>query len=334
MNDPAEPRPDPLRRDVSLDRTTTIPVLGIPVTYESNDDAVIHAAEEAFGAWHIAEHVPQLLSEERVRVRVFVEDGAEGRARHAPITYRMPDADRVLLRTPGSIAVADVARRDGTAYVTRALVNDLAHFRYGVLEAITLVILTQLDRQPVHAAALTRDRCGLLLAGPSGTGKSTLTYAAIRHGFKVLAEDMVYVQLSPRLRVWGLPGHLHLPVSARQHFHELADSLPTLLANGKEKIAINLRTLNALPDMPVAPRAGICVLTRSGAAPSLETLSGDALTRIMTGRLEPGFDVFAETVAPAIRELARYGGWRLNLGDDPEEAIPLLETMFEEIAEA
>jgi hypothetical protein len=325
------PRPDPLQRGVRLERTMTIPVLGIPVRYESNDEAVIDAVEGAFGAWHVAEHVPQLLSEERVRIRIFVEEGRESRAEHTHITYRMPDADRVLLRTSGSMAVVDVARRDSTAYVTRGLVNDTAHFRYGVLEAITLAILTQLDRQPVHAAAITRDQAGLLLAGPSGTGKSTLTYAATRHGFKVLAEDMVYVQMRPRLRVWGLPGHLHLPAPARRHFPELATSLPTLLANGKEKIAINLRTANALPEMPVAPRAGICVLARSGGMPTLETLSGDQLIELMTSRLEPGFDVFAETVVPAIEMLARYGGWRLHLGDDPEDAIPFVEEMFLEI---
>ncbi|MGH7500862.1 MAG: hypothetical protein ACREL7_03810 [Longimicrobiales bacterium] len=333
MTEP-ETRPDPLRREVRLDRGTTIPVLGIPVSFESNDEAVIHAAEEAFGAWHIVEHVPQLLSEERVRVRVFVEQGSERKAKHASIVYRMPDEDRILVRTPGSTAIADVARRDAVAYVTRSLVDDRAHFRYGVLEAITLAILTQLDRQPIHAAALTRDQCGLLLAGPSGTGKSTLTYAAARHGLKVLAEDMVYVQMRPRLRIWGLPGHLHLPVTARHHFPELAESLPTLLANGKQKIAINLRTMGALPEMPVAPRAGICVLTRSGGTPSLETVSGDVLTARMTERIEPGFDIFAETVEPAIRILARYGGWHLDLGRDPAAAIPLLEAMLEDIAEA
>lgn len=330
MTEP-EPRTDPLQREVRLERTVTIPVLGVPVRYASNDEAVILAAEEAFGAWHVAEHVPQLLSEQRVTVRIFVEEGSESGGDHSPITYRMPDPDRVLVRTPGSIAVADVARRDATAYVTRELVNDRAHFRYGILEAITLAILTQLDRQPVHAAAITRDQAGLLLAGPSGTGKSTLTYAATKHGFKVLAEDMVYVQMHPRLRVWGLPGHLHLPAAARRHFPELASSLPTLLANGKEKIAINLRAANALPEMPVAPRAGICVLARHSGPPSLEMLSGDVLTDLMTARLEPGFDVFAETVVPAIEMLARFGGWRLHLGDDPADAIPLVEEMFGEI---
>jgi hypothetical protein len=65
--------------------------------------------------------------------------------------------------------------------------------------------------------------------------------------------------MRPRLRVWGLPGHLHLPASARKHFPELAESLPTLLANGKKKIAVSVRGIGALPDMPVAPlRRDLC----------------------------------------------------------------------------
>jgi hypothetical protein len=333
MSDQEGRKPAVVRPEVRLDKHTTVPILGIPVTFETNDDAVLLAIADAFSAWHIVEHVPQLLSEERVSIRITLEAESEGNAAHAPVTYRIPDDERVIISTPGSLAIADIARRNAVAWVSRALLSDSAHFRYCMLESMTLAVLTRLDRQPVHAAALTRQNTGLLLAGPSGTGKSTLMYAAAKHGFKVLAEDMVYVQLRPRLRVWGLPGHIHLLASARRHFPELQEKLPTLLANGKRKIAISVRSLDALPEMPVAPRAGLCIVTRSGAGPSLETLSGETLEEIMTDKLEPGFDLFADTIGEAIHALARYGGWRLNLGNDPRDALPLLEEMVAEIGE-
>lgn len=53
----------------------------------------------------------------------------------------------------------------------------------------------------------------------------------------------------------------------------------------------------------------------------------------MTGNLEPGFDLFADEIASAIHMLARHGGWRLNLGDDPDAAVDLLEEMIAQIGE-
>jgi hypothetical protein len=100
-------------------------------------------------------------------------------------------------------------------------------------------------------------------------------------------------------------------------------------ANGKEKIAINLAEMGATPSVPVAQRAGICILEGGHLAVSLETLESAALMEAMTTRLDPGFDVFAETIGDCIRLLARHGGWRLRLSDDPEAALPSLAAMFD-----
>ncbi|HEU5471255.1 MAG TPA: hypothetical protein VFV67_11425 [Actinophytocola sp.] len=45
----------------------------------------------------------------------------------------------------------------------------------------------------VHAMAVTRDRTTVLLVGESGSGKSTLGLAAVAAGWRVLAEDTVFV---------------------------------------------------------------------------------------------------------------------------------------------
>ncbi|WP_416979246.1 hypothetical protein [Streptomyces sp. T028] len=45
----------------------------------------------------------------------------------------------------------------------------------------------------VHGVALTRDGFTVLLVGDSGAGKSTLGLAAFAHGWRVVAEDLVFV---------------------------------------------------------------------------------------------------------------------------------------------
>ena len=47
---------------------------------------------------------------------------------------------------------------------------------------MTLLLVARQDRQPVHAAMVAGGSAALLLAGPTGVGKSTLAYAAHRAG--------------------------------------------------------------------------------------------------------------------------------------------------------
>lgn len=306
-----------------------LPVLGIPVRFETNALSMLDVIEETFGLWRSLSPFPDLVSSESVTARFTVEPGDEGGHAHAPLSYRMPRFERVELTTPGSRGVADARRREVVAQVTEALVADRAHFRYGVLEALTLALLTRFDRVPFHAAAIVRDGKVLLLAGPTGSGKSTLCYVAQRAGFKILADDAVYLQLAPSLRVWGIPGHLHLPVDAAAEFPELAGTQPSLLANGKEKMAVDVRAAGAAVEPPVVSGAAICFLTRSGRGPSASSLERSAVRTRLRERPEEGFDVFSASLERVGDSLARGKGWVLDQGNSPRESIPLLHRMFD-----
>src|SRR5438309_2430306 len=195
--------PDVLYHGVPLRHVMELPVLGIPVRFELNSAAALAVVEAAFGIWRGLRTNPGLIAPEGVRVRLIVHDGDERDgsrvASHAPVTCRMPDADRVIVHTPGSVGIADTRRQEATAYITPALLADRAHVQYSMIEGLTLTLVTACDRYPVHAAAIARGGVALLLAGPPGTGKSTLAYQAHRLGLRVLSDDAVYVQLNPEV---------------------------------------------------------------------------------------------------------------------------------------
>jgi hypothetical protein len=326
---------DPLYRDPPIDHTVTIPVLGLPVRFASNARAVIDVVESAFHAWRVVEALPGLVEPAGARVTIVVHPGDgenDGRVR---LRHRMLSAHRVLLAGDGNMSIVDPARREACAWVTPAFVSDTQHFRYSLVEAITMALITPLDRQPFHAACLVRDGAAVLLTGPSGIGKSSLSWAAIRHmqDVTVLAEDAVYLQSSPQLRVWGLPGFIHLPPDTANTFPELADALPVMLANGKTKIAVDVRATNAASPVPFVDRASVCVLTRGG-TPSIRPLSSEALLDRLLSRMEDGFDRFADTIGEPLGMLARRGGWSLELPPDPRDALPWIDRVLREVEAA
>ena len=325
-----------LDHDDALTHGAVIPVLGIRVTFESNDARVIEVVEDAFHAWHNVEHSPRLISDISARFRVHVETGEEAEpGHHAVIRTRSPDLPRTLLGSPRSVGIADAARREALLYTTSGLVRDAQHFRCNVLEALTFGVLTRLDRMPLGAACITKGDTALLLVGSGGSGRSTLAYAAARAGYGVLAEERVTVQLEPRLRLWGTPGWLHLPLDAAEHFEELKDREPDLSVRGTPRIAIRTGSLDALPAMPVAQRAAVCVLApEKDGQPALDTLDAAALQEAMIAGLDPSSDLFSDSIGDAIAVLAGHGGWRLRVGSDPHRALDHINAMFDALTDA
>jgi hypothetical protein len=258
---------------------------------------------------------------------VVMEDGtgADRDPRDAAIRHHMSDDLRFVAQWGDSMAASDPARRMATIRVSRAVVADRARFRTEMLEAVVLALLSCFDRHPVHAAAVAHRGHALLLAAPSGTGKSTLAYLAHAAGLDLLSDDQVRVQLTPSLRVWGWPGRVRLLAdsAARMGVTQPAEEL----ANGKRKAVIETGHGVGAGRL-VANEATVCVLSRDGGAVSLEPLEPEALAHALESQLAPGFDRFPSRWPGVVRALTARGGWRLNLSDDAHDAIPVVRDLL------
>jgi hypothetical protein len=318
-----------LLRDPQLVHSVELPVLGLATRFETNSRYVYDLVVETFGSWRCLAHEAVRVSSDGLRVRVVVHEGGEGGADHAQVRYFCPDTTREILHSPGSVGISDPLRGESVVYVTTALASDLAHFRHMVLEGMTLGLLSHFDRHPIHAAAIARGGRAVLLAAPSGTGKSTLAYTAHAAGFDVLADDHVWVQLTPALRIWGWPGRVLLPPDVAAKLPNVAGPVATSNDNGNYKLAYSV---DATDDIArhVADRAVVCVLERRSANPTLERLTPAALVDALAQQLTSGFDLFPQRHDAVVGALTADGGWRLTLSDDPRQALPLLRTMLEE----
>ena len=328
-----QPPNDVLYRTVALPHTLRLPILGVPVRFLTNYPEVRAAVLEMFGMWQALEAHPHLLSGnegDELCVRIVVHEGTELGAAPTPMVTRMPDRDRVLVHTPGSVGVADTSRGDGVAYVTRDLVADRDRLERGIVEAFAMVLVSTRDRLPLHASMIAKDGVAIALAGRSGLGKSTLAYQALRAGWTLLADDGVYLQTVPRMRWWGRPRHLYLPPDAPRWFPELAGRTATLQANGKHKIAIAHTHDWAGFGPPVADRATVCVLARADRA-ALEPVPAEVISAMLIEDLAVTHDLYGDAPSRIIPTVCADGGWRLSLSGNPTHAVPLLEELTERI---
>ena len=316
--------------NVALPHVATIPVLGLPTRFATNDPAMLEIVDEAFGVWRAlgGHNAIEAAAGHRVVVQIVVTEeqpGLDGDPRDATIRHHMSDDLRFVAEWGDSFAATEPARRLATIRVSRAVVADRARFRTEMLEAAVLALLSCYDRHPVHAAAVAHRGHALLLAAPSGTGKSTLAYLCHAAGLDLLGDDHVRVQLAPSLRVWGWPGRVRLlaDTAARMGVTQPAE----VLANGKRKAVIETRHGMGAGQL-VADEATVCVLSRDGGAVSLAPLDPEALARALESQLAPGFDRFPSRWPDVLRALTAHGGWRLNLSADAHDALPVVRDLL------
>lgn len=222
---------------------------------------------------------------------------------------------RLWIRGGGVDAKADADRGSATCAVAEDHLADPEALCVDVIDPLLLFLLTRSGRAPVHAAGFLAGDLAILLAGPSGSGKSCLALAARAAGFPLLSDDIVYVQLRPELRVWGLPRSIHVfPEDAPAGRQEGA----LRLRNGKLKRAI---PIDAGATAITATKAVLCILER-GTAVSLSPISQAEAFRGL--HLEPGFDLLRVDFEAALETLTRNGAWRLALSGDPNDAIAVI----------
>jgi hypothetical protein len=312
--------PDPLLRNVSTFRVSVRDILGVPVSFETNSDAVAAIIEDLYRAW------PQREAEAGYQATVMlIEQDTPLPESEVGTVYRMPSPTRLLVAADGAVGVAEIDRRMAYGYVTRSALDRGDDFAVGFVDALTMALATANDRHPVHAATLVRDGLGILLVGRSGAGKSSVAYAARKRGFEVRGEDVAYVQREPELRVWAKPGPYRLWGEVGRHFPELAGHPVTALANGKLKMIVPAERASATPVVDAVP-----VILTPGEVLSLERLAPEEVAAALSETPEVGFDLFVGQAPDVARLLGADGGWRLHLSRDPHEAAEALDRLARE----
>jgi hypothetical protein len=135
----------------------------------------------------------------------------------------------------GATVLFDVLRCRAGAHVSSAVAHDERFWRQTLLPIAAGVLGAAIGVLPVHSACLCAGDEGVLVAGISGTGKSTLALALAQAGMEFLADDWSYCRMTARgVEVAATEVRLKLLPDAVRHFPELRALRTAISMNGEE----------------------------------------------------------------------------------------------------
>ncbi|MFH1263741.1 MAG: hypothetical protein V1495_09920 [Pseudomonadota bacterium] len=163
------------------------------------------------------------------------------------------DFDNDILRlTDGrSISVTRYEERRAEIFLDPETLTDPLFTSRTFLPMALLELLRTFGFFCIHGALCVREKRGILILGHGGSGKSTISAALLREGFKIVGDDNLLFHLGPGGVSLGFPFERELSLSpeALAQFDPLASIHPTA------KIRIPLRVLpsdrvatNAVPN--------------------------------------------------------------------------------------
>ncbi len=308
---------DSLQREVELPIRRSYYPYGFRVDLASNSAEVHHAAAEAWSMYSAGYPDPP------VTLRIAVQPGEE--LAPQPV-HRSQGHLYSVVASQQNYGVLDFESLYGYAWVTRATAADHAWFRWYFLDSMTGCSLAQRHNVPMHAACISRRGAGVLLFGPSGMGKSTLSFACARAGWTFVSDDCTSLpQNHPSREVTGKPHQARFREDAPRLFPEFDGYATRARPTGKVSIEVPMDTLKGIRTAERCEVETIVFLNR-GESGGLSQVSGEeAIEEMVGGAGQYGPATFARHER-ALRRLLDAPAYRLRY-TTMEQALEALESL-------
>ena len=218
--------------------------------------------------------------------------------------------------------------------ISPAMANDSELWQNTILPLMVGTMGPVCGVTPLHCACLVKGGEGTLLAGRSGTGKSTLTYALSRMGFEFLSDDWTYFSRQQgEVSAWGLPIPAKLLPDTTRFFPELRGHQPIDWLNGESAISADPVALGGTQrSLRCTPRRIFILERRSGPKAEFVPLAWEkALQWFESGvqQLPASLSRFRADQLRTIQQLAERECWILRFSGSPQEVAQALAEFCE-----
>ena len=187
--------------------------------------------------------------------------------------------------------------------------------------------------QPAHAAAVGRPSGGVLITGPSGTGKSTSTLACLGSELQYAGDDYVLIRTDPSPFVFSLYSTAKLEADNLQRFPHLAPLISNAERLDREKALIFLHEHHPRKLIGGFPIRALVIPKVTGRRDSaMESISpAAALLALAPTTTKHLLGTRRQTVAKLMRLVKTVPSYRLLAGTDlaqiPEAISNLLDSL-------
>ncbi|MGH9326459.1 MAG: hypothetical protein ACRD2B_07220 [Terriglobia bacterium] len=313
LNDPAAAMSDFLRKRARTPLREYFLAAGATCDVSTNCAAILEAARDTF--------VPISRPARRADFRLrFWVDGelTAGPPWPKPYVRGLGDLFFVGLDQQNSILID----RRGSRAIGRfcpSMGADQQHWKAVILPTLVTVLGPTAGVTGLHCGCVARGGLGLVLAGRSASGKSTLTMALAREGFDFLSDDWTYFsQRDNRLSAWGLAPRLKLLPDAINHFPELKNFDVGISLNGEQAYEVDPEVqLGFRRSRSCDPCALIFLERQFSVGFALTEISAErASERLQQGMLAETAEILRQQLV-TIESLARRGSWLLQYGGEP-----------------
>jgi hypothetical protein len=230
----------------------------------------------------------------------------------------------------GSSILADLRSRRVIGRFSAGMAADSSYWRMVIFPILLSVVAGSIGIVELHAACVARDRQGLVLIGPSRSGKSTLAMALTEAGFGLLSDDRTFCSFKRgRLIAWGIRRPLKLRPEAAAWFENFRGREPVDFQDGERVFHCELepRQGGTVP-AECEPRALVFLNRQEGPGYSTTPMKrSEARFRIETGLLAETPDAVKKQAA-TIDRLLEIPCWSLRYGGRPQAIAEQISASF------
>ena len=306
------PQRDPLLASMPLPYRADLNPYGFAVSVASNSPMVLRAARESWAG------LPKRFEEPPLELRCLVSEGVAADCPPPPVVRAQRNL-AVWAADAENYWCCDLATGFASAWVTERLAANTRYLRYHVLEAMIYSLLGSLHVVVLHAACVALNGRGVLLAGDSGAGKSSLAYACARRGWTYITDDCSSLVRRSRTRtVMGDPRLFRFRAAAGALFPEFQGIEESPHAHGKPTIEVRTDSLPAIRTAVETRVDAVVFLNRRDGRPGqaeLLALTGeDAIKRLSGSPWPPDLSTMVERAA-VLQRLTGAGAYEMRYRD-------------------
>jgi hypothetical protein len=315
---------DFLHKDAETQLCEHYMVGGVVCRFSTNSAQLLEAARESF-----LPVTPPAVSVE-FSVRFWVDETDRAQPPWPKPYVRGLDHLAFAGFDAGSSMLADLRTRHVIGRFSPGMAADSSYWRMVVFPVLLSVLAGSLGLVELHASCVAGNQEGLVLIGPSRSGKSTLALALTKAGLTLISDDRTFCSLKQgKLMAWGMPRPLKLRPEAAVWFEELREREPTEVQNGERVFHCEPNHRFGQHRFPTCEPRLLVFLER-------QQSSGFSVTPMKRSAVRSGIEVEMMAEAPdakqrqvlTIDHLLALPCWRLRYGGNPQEIAQQIWATF------